>query len=155
MALVRILVDGYSLLHGWPALAPGKPRHSPAAREELINVLTQYHDACGTPITIVFDGAGSKRAAGEPPPASGIEILYSRANQTADQMIERAASRLKEYGEVLVVTNDFAERDIVSGFGGMTSNCDNFIRTVQGTLEDLERELKNYNQKERSGYRGQ
>ena len=70
-------------------------------------------------------------------------------------MIERAASRLKEYGEVLVVTNDFAERDIVSGFGGMTSNCDNFIRTVQGTLEDLERELKNYNQKERSGYRAQ
>ena len=103
MALVRILVDGYSFLHGWPALAPGKPRHSPVAREELINVLTQYHDACGTPITIVFDGAGSKRAAGEPPPSSGIEILYSRANQTADQMIERAASRLKEYGEDEIV----------------------------------------------------
>src|SRR6266567_3370333 len=58
MALVRILVDGYSLLHNWPELASGKPRHSAAAREELITQLTQYHDACGTPITIVFDGAG-------------------------------------------------------------------------------------------------
>jgi predicted RNA-binding protein with PIN domain len=33
MALVRILVDGYSLLHGWPELAPGAPRHSERARE--------------------------------------------------------------------------------------------------------------------------
>ena len=58
MALVRILVDGYSLLHNWPELAPGKPRHSAAAREELIHWLTRYHDATGTPITIFFvDGA--------------------------------------------------------------------------------------------------
>ena len=61
MALVRILVDGYSLLHSWPELAPGKARHSQAARDELIHVLTRYQDACGTPVTVVFDGAGSKR----------------------------------------------------------------------------------------------
>ena len=61
MALVRILVDGYSLLHNWTELAPGKPRYSAAAREDLIAVLTQYHDACGTPITVVFDGSRSKR----------------------------------------------------------------------------------------------
>jgi hypothetical protein len=34
MPLVRILVDGYSLLHNWPELAPGKARHSAAARDE-------------------------------------------------------------------------------------------------------------------------
>ena len=53
MSLVRILVDGYSLLHNWTELAPGKPRYSAAAREDLIAVLTHYHDACGTPITVV------------------------------------------------------------------------------------------------------
>lgn len=153
MALVRILVDGYSLLHNWPALAPGKTRHSAAAREELINILTQYRDACGTPITIIFDGAGSGREADETPSTSDVEILYSRVGQTADQMIERAAQRLKEYGEVLVVTDDIAERDTVSGFGGMTSNCDNFIRTVTGALEELERTVRRYNQQERAKYR--
>src|SRR5262245_52681042 len=61
MALVRILVDGFSLLHNWPELAPGKPRHSAPAREELISRLRQYYDACGTPITIVFDGARTGR----------------------------------------------------------------------------------------------
>ncbi len=153
MALVRILVDGYSLLHGWPVVAPGKTRHSSAAREELINLLTQYHDACGTPITIVFDGAGSKRDPDETPSTSDVEILYSRAGQTADQMIERAAHRLKDYGEVLVVTDDHAERDTVSSFGGMTSSCENFARTVTGALDEMERAVRHYNQQERAKYR--
>jgi predicted RNA-binding protein with PIN domain len=57
MSLVRILVDGYSLLHSWPELAPGKARHSAAARDELVRVLTLYRDAAQTPITIFFDGS--------------------------------------------------------------------------------------------------
>ena len=61
MALVRILVDGYSLLHNWPELAPGRPRHSARARDELVDMLTRYHDATGTPITVFFDGAGAPR----------------------------------------------------------------------------------------------
>ena len=59
MALVRILVDGYSLLHGWPELAPREPRYSAAARDELVHVLRLYSDAVNTPVTVVFDGAGS------------------------------------------------------------------------------------------------
>jgi predicted RNA-binding protein with PIN domain len=153
MALVRILVDGYSLLHSWPTLAPGKPRHASAVREELIHLLTQYRDVCGTPITIIFDGANSKREADETPSTPDVEILYSRAGQTADQMIERAAHRLKEFGEVLVVTNDFAERDTVSSLGGMTSSCDNFIRTVESALDEMRRDVRNYNQREQIKFR--
>ena len=155
MALVRILVDGFSLMHSWPELAPGKPRHASVVRDELINRLTQYHDACGTPITIVFDGAGSKREVAETAPATvtGVEILYSRAGQTADRLIEQAAYRLKDYGEVLVVTDDFAERETVSSFGAAASSCQNFIQTVESELAELERELLAYNQKERAKFR--
>jgi predicted RNA-binding protein with PIN domain len=153
MALVRILVDGFSLLHGWPELAPGKPRFSATAREELISRLTQYHDACGTPITIVFDGARSTREPDETPSTAEVEVLYSRAGQTADALIERATARLKDYGEVLVVTDDRAERDTVTSLGGMTASCENFIQMVQSDLADLERELRVHNQKERSRFR--
>lgn len=153
VALVRILVDGYSLLHHWTELAPGKPRHSAAAREELIHVLTQYHDACGTPITIVFDGSGPKRGADETPSTSQVEILYTRGGQTADQAIERAAVLLQSYGEALVITNDLAERDTVINLGGMAASCENFVRTVEGALGDLRSELKHYNDKERTRFR--
>ena len=151
--MVRILVDGFSLLHSWPELAPGKPRHAAAVREELINRLTRYHDACGTPITIVFDGAGAKREIEEVPTTPQIEIIYSRGGQTADQLIERVAYRLKVFGEVLVVTNDAAERDIVTSFGAMASSCENFIRTVEHDLAELDRTVRAYNQKEQTKFR--
>ena len=153
MALVRILVDGYSLLHSWTALAPGQPRYSEAAREALVSVLTSYRDACGTPITIVFDGSGPPRAPAVSRSAPEVEVLYSRAGQTADQVIERVAHRLQPYGEPLVVTDDHAERDLVISLGGMASNCENFILTVESALADLERDVKNYNLRERNRYR--
>jgi predicted RNA-binding protein with PIN domain len=153
MALVRILVDGYSLLHNWPRLAPGKPRHSAVAREELIHTLTQYFDASGTPITVVFDGSRSGREPDETPSTPDVEILYSRAGQSADQIIEKAAFRLKPHGDVLVVTDDLAERDMVSGFGGLTSSCQNFVQTVESAIAELQRELSRYNQKEQLKFR--
>ena len=87
MALVRILVDGYSLLHSWPELAPGKPRHSAAAREELIYWLTRYRDAIGTPLTIVFDGGGAPVGTPATHSTPESEILFSRSGQTADDII--------------------------------------------------------------------
>ncbi len=152
MALVRILVDGYSLLHNWPQLARGKSRHSAAAREELIHALTQYRDAVGTPITVVFDGSGAPPGTPETPSTPELEVLYSKAGQTADDLIERAAHRLSEFGEVLVVTDDYAERDTVLSLGGLASSCLNFIQTIDSTLTDLQRELKHHNRKERQRF---
>jgi ribosomal protection tetracycline resistance protein len=150
MALVRILVDGYSLLHQWLELAPGKPRHSAFAREELISRLTRYHDANGTPVSIIFDGMGEAgRPSGQTPSTPEVEIIYSQAGQSADQLIERAAHRLSAFGEVLVVTDDFAVRDTVESVGGMFSSCLNFTKTVESKLADLERDIQHYNQKER------
>jgi predicted RNA-binding protein with PIN domain len=148
MALVRILVDGYSLLHNWPELAPGKPRHSATTRNELIHILTQYRDTVGTPITIFFDGGGAP--AGTPPAVSTpeLEVLYSKAGQTADQMIERAAHRFAEYGEILAVTDDFAERDTVISLGGSTSSCLSFIQSVENALTGLADDVKQYNRRE-------
>jgi predicted RNA-binding protein with PIN domain len=152
MALVRILVDGYSLLHNWPALAPGKARHSEDARNELIHVLTLYQDACGIPITIVFDGAGP-RASSEFPSKPELEILYSRAGQTADQIIERVTHRMQPFGEVLAVTDDYAERDTVAYHGGMASSCSNFIETVERALQDQERDIVRINRKQRAAFK--
>lgn len=153
MPLVRILVDGYSLLHNWPELAPGKPRHSAAARDELIHYLTQYRDAIGTPITIVFDGSGAPPGTPKPISTPELEVLYSGAGQTADDIIERAATRLGAYGEVLVVTDDFKERDTVLSFGGMASSCLNFIQDIESALKEQEREIADRNRRERQKFK--
>jgi uncharacterized protein len=153
MALVRVLVDGYSLLHSWPALAPGQPRYSASAREELIHRLRLYRDAIGTPITVVFDGAGGNPGLATQESTPELEVLYSRAGRTADDDIERAAHRLSAYGEVLVVTDDHAERQTVSAIGGLASSCLSFIQAVESTLAELEDEIKTYNRKERNRFK--
>ena len=152
MAFVRVLVDGYSLLHRWPELAAGQARHSSRARDELIHVLTRYHDATGELITVFFDGAGARPDAPPAEPGTAVEVLFSRAGRTADQMIERAAHRFQAYGEVLVVTDDRAERDTVTGVGGLTSSCANFIRRVEGALTELQDELRSHNRAERNRF---
>ncbi len=149
MALVRILVDGYSLLHNWPQLAPGKPRHSAEARDELIRRLTLYRDAIGTPITIVFDGSQPRGGKTAPTPTPELEVLYSRAGQTADDIIERVAVRFQPFGEVLAVTDDYAERDTVLYHGGMAVSCFNFIEDVQNTLAEQGRDIARLNRAER------
>ena len=153
MALVRILVDGYSLLHSWPELARGKARYSAAARDELVRVLTLYRDATHTPISIFFDGSSPKiEGPSQTRSTPEVEILFSRSGQTADQMIERAAHRFQPYGEVLAVTDDSAERDTVIGLGGLASSCGNFIQMVQNTLAELQQEIKHHNRRERNRF---
>jgi predicted RNA-binding protein with PIN domain len=149
MAVVRILVDGYSLLHNWPQLAPGAARHSAEAREALIHRLTLYRDAIGTPITIVFDGSQPKGGKFERTPTPELEVLFSREGQTADDIIERAAVRLQAYGEVLAVTDDSAERETVYYHGGMAISCLNFIVDVETALKEQEREIARRNRAER------
>jgi predicted RNA-binding protein with PIN domain len=149
MSLVRILVDGYSLLHNWPELAPGRARFSAEARDELIRRLTLYQDATGTPITVFFDGSGPAYGKPQAESAGGIEVLYSRAGQTADQLIERSAHRFAPYGEVLAVTDDLAERETVISLGGFASSCWNFIQTLENTLAEQADEIKHHNRRER------
>ena len=153
MALVRILVDGYSLLHNWPELAEGHPRYSERARDELVQVLTRYHDATGEPITVFFDGRGPRKKPASGADPRGVEVLFSSAGQTADDLIERAAHRFQSYGEVLVVTDDTMERDVVGGMGGSVASCANFIRMIGSALNDLADEVKAHNRVERNRYK--
>ena len=153
MSLVRILVDGYSLLHAWPDLAPGRARHSAAARDELVQQLTQYQDAVGTPVTIFFDGSGAPPNVTKQDTHGTVEVLFSGAGQTADDLIERAAHRFQAYGQIMAVTDDNAERETVIAVGGHACSCENFIRMIEGEMADFQTALKHYNRREQNRYR--
>ncbi len=153
MAIIRILIDGYSLLHAWPDLARGKPRFSAKARDELIHVLTQYHDCIPTPITLFFDGSGAPDGTPKPVSSRSLEIIFSPAGRTADDLIERVAHLYRPYGEVLVVTDDQAERSTVTSLGGVVSRCEFFITEVLNTLQNQHNDLQGFNRREAEHFR--
>ncbi|MDP7010038.1 MAG: NYN domain-containing protein [Verrucomicrobiota bacterium] len=155
MAIARILVDGYSLLHTWRDIAPNEPRHSARAREALIHVLTQYADSINTPVTLFFDGAGAPKDTPDSISPDSLEIVFSRNGKTADDLIERTAFRLKRHGEALVVTNDYAERDTVISMGGTAQSCEEFIREIKRTLDERTKFMKTYNRHEANRYKRQ
>lgn len=152
MSLVRILIDAYSLLHAWRDLAPRHAPHSAAARDALIDRLTRFQDARGIPLTLFFDGQGAPGGTPKPVSSPRVEVLYSKAGQTADDMIERVTHRLRPYGDVLVVTNDHAERDTVIALGGHTQSCESFISEVTATLGELDSDLRAHNRRERDRF---
>jgi hypothetical protein len=45
-----------------------------------------------------------------------------------------------------------AERDTVTGLGGLASSCANFIRLVESALTELQDELRSYNRAERNRF---
>ena len=153
MALVRILIDGYSLLHAWHNLAPDEHRHSAGAREALIRVLIQYADSVGTPVTLFFDGSGAPKDTPKTISSDSLEVVFSRDSKTADDLIERTAYRLKPYGEALAVTNDYAERDTVISMGGLAQSCEDFIKDIERTLNERDDFLKQYNRRESNRYK--
>ena len=154
MGIIRILVDGYSLLHHWPELAPGRARHSFHARDALVAALTQYQDSSGTPVTLIFDGGGAPPDTPKNETAKdGIEVLFSKKGQTADQIIERVAHLMKPYGEVLAGTNDYAERETVISLGGSACSCENFLDMLNDTVDDMHVGVTQHNKRERKGYR--
>lgn len=153
MAYVRILIDGYSLLHRWPALAAEAPRHSEIARDELIHLVTRYQDIIHTPISVIFDGGGAPPDVPKPHSTPAMEVLYSPRGATADDLIERVACRLEKYGRVLVVTDDSAERETVQAFGAHTVGCADFIADVERALEDQGKAIVRFNRWERERFK--
>ena len=154
MGIVRVLVDGYSLLHHWPELAPGRARHSFHARDALVAALPQYQDSSGPPVPLLVAGGGAPPDTPKNETAKeGIEVLFSKKGQTADQIIERVAHLMKPYGEVLAVTNDYAERETVISLGGSACSCENFLEILDDTMGDMHVGVAQHNKRERKGYR--
>ena len=56
---------------------------------------------------------------------------------------------------MLVVTDDYAERDTVAYLGALTSSCAGFIENVASARGDLADDLEAHNRRERRRYQGQ
>jgi predicted RNA-binding protein with PIN domain len=99
---MHVIIDGYNLLalSGWTEA--GGP--SEMAREELLRRLAAYRHRKGHALTVVFDGWQRGQPIESREYRAGVQVIYSKRGERADQVIERLA---QEYGtECAVVTSD-------------------------------------------------
>ena len=130
-----LIVDGHSAIFAWPELRKLHDSRTARARSELISMLTRYQDASGIHVVVVFDGEGRQtdRAGGKD---GDILVLYSRDGETADTVIERIVARKADGMRLTVASNDRAELETVSAFGG---DCIG-LRTLREMLERADQE---------------
>jgi predicted RNA-binding protein with PIN domain len=86
-----LIVDGHSIIFAWPELLALQRRSGAAAREDLIKTLTEYQDLSGVNVVVVFDGKGER--INEVTEPGGIQIFYSNAGRTADEIVERLVAK--------------------------------------------------------------
>lgn len=104
----HIVIDGYNLIRQSPTLSGIDASNMQKGREALIDRLASYKKVKGYTITVVFDGWGSDYLSESREKIRGINVIYSRAGETADEVIKRISSNLKEGGIVITADNDLA-----------------------------------------------
>jgi uncharacterized protein len=110
-----LIVDGHSVIFAWPELRQLHERRTSLAREALVRKLRDYQDWTGIRVVVVFDGKGvAVDASAEP---GEIQVFYSRADQTADAIVERLASKYGSQLQLLVATDDYLEQETVAACG--------------------------------------
>jgi predicted RNA-binding protein with PIN domain len=135
-----LIVDGHSMIFAWPDLRAMHARRSVAARGELVHRLTQYQDASGVRVVVVFDGKGVKPSAETEP--GGIQIFYSKSGQTADTIIERLCAGYGKEHDLTVATDDHMERQTALSFNASTISSEMLRDILADAGADLQRRLR-------------
>jgi predicted RNA-binding protein with PIN domain len=100
----HLLVDGYNLVGSAGMALPAGAGRLEAARERLLHALAGYRQRKGHAITVVFDGWQGGLGAEQREFHAGIEVVYSKRGERADQVIQRLA---RLYGkDCTVVSSD-------------------------------------------------
>jgi predicted RNA-binding protein with PIN domain len=122
-----LIVDGYNLIHAWPALRSALDQHGlEESRRRLLRELAEYRAAAGLEITVVFDAPrGAGRAATEET-VDGVRVRFTGGHDSADHVIERLAylaTRAGPANDVVVATSDRLQRDMVRAMGVTTMDA--------------------------------
>jgi predicted RNA-binding protein with PIN domain len=133
---MHLVIDGYNLLHNTPELALAQNKGQ--GRAALLKALKIYRDRRRHKLTVVFDGgpdAAPSRAS-----ESGVPVVYSGAEQSADDVIAEMSA--KHGPGVTVITDDreLTQRCMAKGSEVIASweFAVRLMEAAQGKVEGLE-----------------
>jgi predicted RNA-binding protein with PIN domain len=135
-----VIVDGYNVLFREARYAKLAEVDLDAARARLVEDVASW--AAGEKrAVVVFDGAGNPGSDGRPHHVAGVTVLFSRAGQDADAVVEALALRYRDAGHtVLVATSDAETQATVMGEGALRMSASEFA----GELADARAEAREH-----------
>lgn len=134
-----LLVDGYNIIFSWKDLADLAEHDMAAARDTLMEILSDYQGYTKDHIILVFDAYKVAGFKGEVINWNNIDIVFTKEAETADQYIEKTAHTVSRKYDVTVATSDGTEQVIIRGQGcALLSSRDlkDEISRVRNTLRE-------------------
>ena len=140
-----LLVDGYNIIFAWEELNELAKASIDAARNKLMDILSNYQGFIGCTLILVFDAYKVKGNQGEVQKYHNIYVVYTKEAETADQYIEKTTHEIGRKYKVTVATSDVLEQVIVMGQGAYRISARDFYEEVERT----EKQIREINERER------
>ena len=112
-----LLVDGYNVVFAWEELKELAATDLGAARDKLMDILSNYQGYTDYILILVFDAYKVEGNNREVFQYHNIHVVYTKEAETADQYIEKTAHELGGKYRVTVATSDALEQIIIRGQG--------------------------------------
>lgn len=132
-----LFVDGYNIINAWSNLKELSNISLEVAREELIEIMAEYQSFTGVKVIIVFDAHMVKGNSGKKENIKGVDVIYTREREMADQYIEKVLDEIGREKTVKVATSDWLEQQIVLGRGGTRLSA----RELEVQVKNMKRTL--------------
>lgn len=136
-----LLVDGYNIIFAWEELKNLAEVDMGAARNKLMDILSNYQGYQKCTLILVFDAYKVKGNLGEVSRYHNIYVVYTKEAETADQYIEKTVHRMSRKYQVTVATSDALEQVIVFSKGANRLSAlglrEDILRTEREIREEL------------------
>ncbi len=139
-----LIVDGYNVIYSWDELKTVADYSLEKAREELMDIMSNYHAFTKTDVLLVFDAYLVKDGAGAEIRHDGYRIVYTKQDQTADAYIEQVMHDLGPDYSIRVVTGDRLLQFSAVSYGISRMTAQEFwneITQVSNEINDFVRKL--------------
>ena len=139
-----LLVDGYNIIYAWEELKQAARTNLDAARQMLMDILSNYQGFQKSVVILVFDAYKVPRSIQDVYKYHNIYVVYTKEAETADTYIERATYEIGKHHRVRVATSDGAEQLIILGHGALRLSATTFkaeVEQVSGQIDALIRRI--------------
>ena len=126
-----LLVDGYNIIFAWEELKRVAQTNLDAARQLLMDLLSNYQGFKKCVVILVFDAYKVPRNVQDVFKYHNIYVVYTKEAETADAYIERATYEIGRHHHVRVATSDGAEQLIILGHGALRLSATTFKAEVE------------------------
>ncbi|MFK4996606.1 NYN domain-containing protein [Bacillus sp. N9] len=137
-----LLVDGYNMIGAWPELTRLRDYDLAAARDRLIEILADYQGYTGFKVIVVFD-AYEVKGIEKKYKNHKVEVIFTKAEETADERIEKLAIELNTMRtQVYVATSDYTEQWAIFGQGALRISARELLIEIETVDRKIESRLK-------------